>query len=185
MDAEAPRDGRRPPPVSVWPLTVLVAFMRLSIVAVVASLAGAVLMFVIGAVSTYDAVRGYLQDHSGDGKSVEGGTATVEVVAALDEFLFGLLLLVFAAGVAQLFLLGDRVGAASPLPRWMHVTGLTELKIKLLELIVVVLVVQFFRFILGEYDQIDWPILVVPIAIGIFGLVIWVLRPGTDGSEPE
>ncbi len=71
-----------------------------SVIAVVAAAVGAVLMFVIGAVSTIDAIVTYLGGHEDKAFSTDAAlAATVEVVSALDQFLLGLVLLVFAYGV--------------------------------------------------------------------------------------
>jgi uncharacterized membrane protein YqhA len=167
-------------------LVVIGAMMRLSVVAVIGALVGAILMFTIGVASTLDAISGYVQDQEGEQTAGDGLVAMTEVVAALDEFLFGLLLLVFAAGVYQLFLAPDlpRAEVRRQLPLWIHVTNLTQLKIRLVELVVVVLVVQFFRVVLIEFDDLDWSALVVPIAIAVFAGLIWVLD-GVDGRSDD
>jgi uncharacterized membrane protein YqhA len=175
-----------PNDVTTRALVVIGAMMRLSVVAVIGALVGAILMFTIGVASTLDAISGYVQDHDGEQTAGDGLVAMTEVVAALDEFLFGLLLLVFAAGVYQLFSAPDlpRAEVRRHLPLWIHVTNLTQLKIRLVELVVVVLVVQFFRVVLIEFDDLDWSALVVPIAVAIFSGLIWVLD-GVDRRSDD
>lgn len=164
----------------------MAALRLLSVIAVLGALVGAIVMFVIGSVTMVDAIATYFDRDEGDGASARGLAATVEFVGALDEYLFGLLLFVFAVGVAQLFLLdGEERGRMSEhgLPSWLHVRDLLELKIMLVELIVVVLIVQFFRLVLADADQLEWTLLTVPIAIGIFAGVLWVLRAGVGGRD--
>jgi uncharacterized membrane protein YqhA len=172
--------------VATRALVIIGAMMRLSVVAVIGALVGAILMFTIGVASTLDAIIGYVRDEDGEQTAGDGLVAMTEVVAALDEFLFGLLLLVFAAGVYQLFLAPDlsRAEVRRHLPLWIHVTNLTQLKIRLVELVVVVLVVQFFRVVLIEFDDLDWSALVVPIAVAVFAGLIWVLD-GVDGRSDD
>jgi uncharacterized membrane protein YqhA len=149
-------------------------------VAAVGALLGAVLMFVVGSVSTVEAFRTYLDHDRGEGGEDRGLAATVELVGALDEYLFGLLLFVFAAGICQLFLLDGRrpPRALTGVPRWLHIVDLLQLKVMLVELTIVVLIVQFFRVVLAEVEELEWTLLTLPIAVGIFALVLAVLRSG-------
>jgi uncharacterized membrane protein YqhA len=188
-DSVDPADDTEPEPDrgTARVLALMGAIMHLSVVAVVGLLVGAVLMFVVGVASTVDAVGGYLWDHDGEQSAGDGLLAMTEAVAALDEFLFGLLLLVFAAGIYQLFLAPNvtRSQMRRHLPVWIHVANLTELKIRLVELVVVVLVVQFFRLVLIEFDELSWSALVVPIAIAVFAGLIWVLDRVERGSGAD
>jgi uncharacterized membrane protein YqhA len=164
----------RPSPV----LRTVAGLRFLSIIAVIGSLLGAVLMFVVGSITTIEAIRTYLDGDEGD-TSERAVTATVLVVGALDEYLFGLLLFVFAVGIYQLFLASPDDAAQlrrAGLPAWLHVRDLLELKIMLVEVIIVVFIVQFFRLVLDEVEAFEWTLLVVPIAVGIFAVVLWVLR---------
>ncbi len=152
-----------------------------SLVAVVFSAVGAVLMFIVGGVTTIQAVGAYLG--TGDYKAFSSDAAleaTVDVVTALDQFLLGLVLLVFAFGIYSLFISTEtdeervRIGA----PDWLRVTSVSELKIKLLETVSVLLAVLFLKGILqGSADApIEWSALVVPLAVALFALTVWLIR---------
>ncbi len=152
-----------------------------SLVAVVFSAVGAVLMFIAGGVTTIQAVGAYLG--TGDYKAFSSDAAleaTVDVVTALDQFLLGLVLLVFAFGIYSLFISTEtdeervRIGA----PDWLRVTSVSELKIKLLETVSVLLAVLFLKGILqGSADApIEWSALVVPLAVALFALTVWLIR---------
>jgi uncharacterized membrane protein YqhA len=153
----------------------------LSVIAVVFGAVGAVLMFVIGAVSTVDAIVSYLGGHEDKAFSSDAAlAATVDLVSALDQFLLGLVLLVFAFGVYSLWVVADteawqeertRVRA----PDWLNVTSVTDLKVKLLEVIAVLLAVLFLKGVLVN-PEITWPDLVVPIAVALFALTVWLIR---------
>jgi uncharacterized membrane protein YqhA len=166
-------------------LSAVVRLRWLGAIAVVGSMIGGVLMFVVGTITTYEAVRGYI-DHEPNEVQDRGLAATVEVIGALDEYLFGLLLLVFAVGICQLFLLKPGGRAAmrrAGLPAWLDVRDLLELKIMLVELILVVFIVQFLRLVLNEVEEFEWTLLTVPIAVGIFAIVLWVLRSGARATD--
>ncbi len=152
-----------------------------SLVAVVFSAVGAVLMFIAGGVTSIQAVGAYLG--TGDYKAFSSDAAleaTVDVVTALDQFLLGLVLLVFAFGIYSLFISTEtdeervRIGA----PDWLRVTSVSELKIKLLETVSVLLAVLFLKGILqGSADApIEWSALVVPLAVALFALTVWLIR---------
>jgi hypothetical protein len=63
------------------------------------------------------------------------------------------------------------------------VRDLLELKIMLVELILVVFIVQFLRLVLSEVEELEWTLLTVPIAVGIFAIVLWVLRSGVRTAD--
>ncbi len=90
------------------------------------------------------------------------------------------MLLVFAFGIYSLFISTEtdeervRIGA----PDWLRVTSVSELKIKLLETVSVLLAVLFLKGILqGSADApIEWSALVVPLAVALFALTVWLIR---------
>lgn len=152
-----------------------------SIIAVVFGAIGAVLMFVIGAVTTINAIVTYLGGHE-DAAFSSGAAlaATVELISALDEFLLGLVLLVFAFGVYSLWVVADTEAWEAErtqlhVPDWLQITSVTDLKVKLLEVIAVLLAVLFLKGVLinPEMEPTD---LVVPIAVVLFAWTIWLIR---------
>ncbi len=155
-----------------------------TIIPVVGATFGAALMFILGAATTYDAFVIFFTGRA-DATGHVGVDATAALITALDEYLFGLVLLFFAYGVLVLFVVRDtaawkrRAGEAG-IPRWMQITGLGELKAKLLEVIVVLFAVSFLKVALEQQSNLQWSLLVIPIAMVATGVVIWVLRR----SEP-
>ena len=153
-----------------------------SVIAVAFSAIGAVLMFIIGSVTTIKAIGVYFG--TGDAKAFSSDAAlqtTVDVVSALDQFLLGLVLLLFAYGVYRLFVVENaeaweeqrqRIKA----PDWLGVTTVSELKVSLLEVTAVLLAVLFLKGILSDLEAVTWADLVVPIAVGILGVTIWLIR---------
>jgi uncharacterized membrane protein YqhA len=149
-------------------------------VAAVGAACGAVLMFIIGARSTYNAVDIYFSGHA-DAKGHAAIDATRTLVASLDEFLFGLVLLFFAYGVLVLFIIRDQEAwqrrvDETGIPPWMQIRGLGDLKAKLLEVVVVLFAVSFLDVALEEQSRLEWSLLVLPIAMVATGAVVWLLR---------
>ncbi|MFV9672129.1 MAG: YqhA family protein, partial [Acidimicrobiia bacterium] len=126
----------------------------LSVIAVVFGAVGAVLMFVIGAVTTIDAVVTYFGGHEDKAFSSDAAlAATVELVSSLDQFLLGLVLLVFAYGVYSLWVVADTAAweeqrTEMHAPDWINVTSVTDLKVKLIEVVAVLLAVLFLKGVL-------------------------------------
>jgi uncharacterized membrane protein YqhA len=153
----------------------------LSVIAVVFGAVGAVLMFVIGAVTTIDAVVTYFGGHEDKAFSSDAAlAATVEIVSSLDQFLLGLVLLVFAYGVYSLWVVADTAAweeqrSKVHAPDWLNVTSVTDLKVKLIEVVAVLLAVLFLKGVLKNPMTV-WSDLVVPIAVVLLALTVWLIR---------
>jgi uncharacterized membrane protein YqhA len=153
-----------------------------SIIAVLFGAVAAVLMFFIGAVTTVKSIGVYFG--SGELKALSSDAAleaTVDVVSALDQFLLGLVLLVFAYGVYSLWVVADADSwdqrrTEIRAPDWLRVNNVTDLKVKLIEVIAVLLAVLFLKGILSDPEKVTWPDLVVPIAVALFALTVWLIR---------
>ena len=150
----------------------------LSVIAVIFGAIGAVLMFIIGAVTTVDSVVTYFGGHDNAAFSSDAAlAATVEIVSALDQFLLGLVLLVFAFGVYSLWIVTDSAEEASEIrtPDWIKVTSVTDLKVQLIEVVAVLLAVLFLKGVLSNPETV-WTDLVVPIAVVLFAWTVWLIR---------
>jgi uncharacterized membrane protein YqhA len=150
----------------------------LSVIAVIFGAIGAALMFIIGAVTTVDSVVTYFGGHDDSAFSSDAAlAATVEIVSALDQFLLGLVLLVFAFGVHSLWMVTDASKDDSRFraPDWIKVTSVTDLKVQLIEVVAVLLAVLFLKGVLSNPDT-AWSDLVVPIAVALFALTVWLIR---------
>jgi uncharacterized membrane protein YqhA len=153
----------------------------LSVVAVVFGAVGAILMFLIGAVTTIDAFVTYFGGHEDKALSSDAAlAATVEIVSSLDQFLLGMVLLVFAYGVYSLWVVADSAiwdeeRTKFHAPDWLKINSVTDLKVKLLEVVAVLLAVLFLKGVLQNPDT-AWSDLVVPIAVVLFALTVWLIR---------
>jgi uncharacterized membrane protein YqhA len=153
-----------------------------SVIAVLFGAVAAVLMFFIGAVTTVKSIGVYFG--SGENKAFSSDAAleaTVDIVSSLDQFLLGLVLLVFAYGVYSLWVVADADAwdqrrTEIRAPDWLKVNNVTDLKVKLIEVIAVLLAVLFLKGILVEPENTTWPDLVVPIAVALLALTVWLIR---------
>ena len=139
-----------------------------SIVTVLSSLVGALLMFLIGAANTGEAVLRYfgLQvDATSTATNSPRPAANLLLLESLDNGLTGLTFLYFAYGIYALFLTTSETMAEAP--RWLKVENIAALKKTLLEVVAVLLAVMFVR-VLAEKMLTDgprWEMLIMPAGI--------------------
>ena len=158
------------------------------IFAVLGSFLASAAALIYGGLSTVQLVA-----HSfSSGDYSEHGTKVLAVglVGMIDMFLLGTVLYLIAAGLYQLFLDDDL-----PLPAWLQISTLDDLKERLLGVVIVLLAVSFLGDLV-EWDG-SWNILAeelsVGVVIGVLALTMAVLARihppagghGSPGSPPR
>lgn len=173
-----------------------------TLVAVVNSIAGAVLMFWLGTENTFIAFAEQFGLDGVEGEDLpEEEAAMISLMAALDNFLIAVVLLFFAYGVYTLFVRPETSSRALGLPEWLHVQSIGQLKQTLAEVIIVVLFVLFLRSALETFQspsdgmslQAATRFLVLPLAILLLAGALRIvelhpkpLRPGdAKRSDPS
>ena len=159
-----------------------------SALAVVFAALGAVFMFVVGAVTTIKAIGVYLGTDDPEAFSSDAAlAATVDVVTALDQFLLGLFLLIFAYGVYSLFVVANRDQWATAreemeAPDWLNISSVTDLKVMLLEVVAVIVAVLFLKVVLDVASGADlpWNAIILPGAVVLLGATVWLFRQADD-----
>ncbi|KAL2927105.1 hypothetical protein RDABS01_019352 [Bienertia sinuspersici] len=139
---------------------VIFDFRFLALLAIGGSLAGSVLCFLNGCVFVRDAYKVYW---SSCVKGIHTGQMVLRLVEAIDVYLAGTVMLVFAMGLYGLFISNttsdvhpnvDRALHGSSLfgmftlkerPKWMKISSLGELKTKVGHVIVMILIVKMFE----------------------------------------
>jgi uncharacterized membrane protein YqhA len=142
----------------------LFSFRYVAFVAVIGSLAGAMMMFFVGAFKTFQSFKvifGRFDDVQQDISML----ATKYLIGAMDNFLIAVAFLVLAYGIFGLFIekniLQKDFGSLS----WIKINSIKNLKNILAELIIIILFVFFLEVVLQNIDQLDWELLVLPISI--------------------
>ncbi len=156
-------------PQSLTEPPLLLRFMAwsrfISLIAVLAALASALLMIWIGAQNTLKAFLIFV------GKVAEASLAispaeeaTLQLLESLDNFLVGLTFLYFAYGIYALFIGLERYEKT---PQWLRIKDIATLKKSLLEVLVVLLSVIFVKRMLEtvKSGNIEWTVLVIPLSI--------------------
>ena len=144
-----------------------------TLVAVVSSFAGALLMFWLGLANTWRAFA--TQVERGETALPADDLAVIHLIGALDRFLIAIVLMFFGYGIYALFVRPEATPRQLGLPEWLHVDSIGQLKQTLAEVIVIVLFVLFLRVALGTFvagaPGFDWQealaFLALPLAIAL------------------
>jgi len=150
----------------------------ISIIAVLCSLFGTVLMFLIGIYRTYRAFAYFFNFDTVSstlGRERLGALATGAIIKSVDAFLIGLVLLIFAYGIYTLFIreveLEERATA-----HWLEISSITRLKTLLAEVIIIILFVKFLNVVIINIEELTWEILILPASICLLALSIKFLE---------
>jgi uncharacterized membrane protein YqhA len=95
----------------------------------------------------------------------EGAQPISAVMGATDAFLFGVVLIIFAYGIAVGFVFDLSAEMRTRLPRWMRIDDIGEIKRALIEVIIVYLAVDFVTDIAESENHGSWQNLVLPLSI--------------------
>jgi uncharacterized membrane protein YqhA len=111
---------------------------------------------------------------------------TVPVLEAVDAFLFGIVLVIFAYGIAIGFVFTLPEGYGKRLPVWMKVQGVGQLKATLAEVVIVVLIVIFARVVVEANGHFEWSMLVLPASILLIAVALRMIElGGVKGHDTE
>lgn len=162
---------------------IVVSSRYLTVLAVIGSLAGSVLMFFLGLYNIYLAFAGGLHVPLNEEESF-GAQAVIRVIEALDRFLIAIVLLYFAYGVYTLFLHPEKAEEDLALPDWLKVRQIGQLKQVVAEVIIVILLVLFLRLALqaftSENTTLDLmqiaTLLVLPVSVLFLAVALWLVQ---------
>jgi len=158
-----------------------------AVLAVIAPFVGAVLMMLLGTKDTIEAYLIFFGFEEPEGAIDAGEAAMIRLVASVDHFLFGTILIIFAIGLYKLLFRTtagskEKHNSRNP-PSWKEVKNMGGMDEMLLKVIIMLLAVAFLEFMLNAgLGSLDWPVLVVPITIIALAIGLrWMSQEG-DGS---
>jgi len=148
-------------------------FRYLSWIAVIASVFGALLMFLWGVIKT---IRAYLAFAERLATPLNEYSPAVNksialIVQSIDAFMIGIVFIVFSYGIKTLFIRKIDVPEDSTFGR-MRITNIKQLKVLLGEMIIIVLFVKFLEVILLNVQELDFTVLVIPVGIVLLALAL-------------
>ena len=163
-------------------------FRYASLVAIVSSLLGSILMLIIGATKTYYAYATYFLGYlpPGDLKNLKGpDIATVYLIKSIDAFLIALVLFIFAYGVYWIFIAHDtEISRTDPL-KSIRIPSIGHLKNILAEVIIIILFVLFLEIEFTNASNPTWELLILPGSILLLALGLKFLDLRHDKGETD
>ena len=148
----------------------------LVILAVIFSLLGSMVLFIIGSLDMIDVLLktwGYyiLGDHSYDLHAKVVG----ELIGAIDLYLIAVVLLIFSFGIYELFVSQIDEAKESESSQILEIHSLDELKDKIAKVIIMVLVVKYFQMVLdmsfnGALEMLYLAISILGLSLALFFL---------------
>jgi uncharacterized membrane protein YqhA len=162
-------------------LTFFLSLRAIMLIGSVGALVGSLLMFLQGGFFLHEAWHTIMTEGDAVQKQV-----TVPVLEAVDSFLFGIVLVIFAYGIAIGFVFTLPEGYGGRLPPWMKVGGVGQLKATLAEVVIVVLIVIFARVVVEAQGKFEWSMLVLPASILMISAALRMLElGGKEGKEQD
>lgn len=160
-------------------------FRFIILVAVFSLMISSLAAFYLGVHSNIEAfneITHYLKQ----GGELKSNVVIVYLIASIDEFLLGIIMIIIALGIYELFIskidfMDDK--DSLPFPKWLTFQSLDELKGVLTKVIIIILMVYFFKkVVMMEFDT---PLSILYLAIGIILIAIanYISHKPTFGSK--
>jgi uncharacterized membrane protein YqhA len=140
-------------------------------VAVIAALAASVALIIYEAAVVAEVIFDVVRQGGFLPKS--GRALAVGLIEAMDVFLIAIVALVIGLGLHRLF-----VDETLPLPRWLKIDDLEDLKGYLVSIVIAVLAVLFLRQAVERAGDLDLLSLAAALAVMIVALVLFLFMRG-------
>jgi uncharacterized protein (TIGR00645 family) len=151
--------------------TILFNCRFLVMLAVIGILVAAVVMFAKGCIEIVQGVRAFWSTLLGlRPTAADDNSVILSFIPALDNYLFATILLIIAMGLYELFISKIDPGSrtASSRPDWLAIKELDDLKAHIGEVVIMILIVNFFKLSFGI--QYDTPMDLLLLGAGIVAL---------------
>lgn len=147
-------------------------FRYISWTAIIGSLLGSLLLFIVGALKIINAFRVVIFNYIPENKAHlhPADIATTYLIKSLDTFLIALVLFIFAHGVYTLFISNKIYDDGNGVLKWIRTPNIGHLKNVLAEVIVIILFVKFLEVVFVNIDNLKWEILILPASIVLLAL---------------
>lgn len=139
----------------------------MSLLAVLFGLLSSVTIFIVGSLDILRTIKKFTF-----GREMEAAYLVASIIGAVDMFLIGVVLLIFSFGVYELFIAPLHVGRLDKDVHILGISSLDELKSKIIQVVVMVLVVTFFKQVLAT--DFETPLEMLYFALSIFAISLGV-----------
>lgn len=140
------------------------------LLAVVFGLIGAISLFILGSIEVVTAINQHFFSANHPG---EHGTILIGIIGAVDLYLIAIVVLLFSFGIYELFISKIDIGRYDQEIKILEITSLDQLKNKILKVIIMVLIVSFFKRILSMHfdtalEMLYFALSILAISSGVF-----------------
>lgn len=155
------------------------------IIVVFALLFSSLVAFYLGISSTLEAFGEAFHAYT-TGESPHANEILVFLISSIDEFLLGIVLIIIALGIYELFIskLDVVEGGGLPYPAWLTFKSLDELKAVLTKVILIILMVYFFKSVVLLKFTTPLSILYLAVGIGLIALAGYLSHKAPQESHP-
>lgn len=157
----------------------------LVMLAVVPSIVGALMLFLIGTADIVGVVIDTLMYYSGAGVEDIHDVVVPNIIIAIDIYLIAIVLLIFGSGVYRLFVSPiDQAEARSP-SHPFNVASFDELKDKIARVVILAVIIEFFRAVVAL--RFETPLDAIYLALSILALAggLYLMNRSQNKYERE
>lgn len=164
-----PAHLRKPGPVEKLFERVLLKSRFLVLLAVIPSILGAFVLFVIASMDIFGVMEETWHYYVTGSNPVDiHNTVVPDIVGAVDIYLIALVLLIFGLGTYKLFISKLEPSDDGELINVLNIKSIDELKDKIARVVILALIIEFFRAVVGM--QFDTPLNAIYLAASVLAL---------------
>ena len=145
-----------------------------TIIAVIGTFCGSLMMFLVGARKTWEVVQLALYDRIPHQRynTVESTDVAIKLlIDAIDSFLFAIVLLIFSLAIYGLFI--EKIDEQI---EWLQIRTVGHLKQVMAEVIIIILFVHFLEKVILNVGDFNWTMLILPISILLLSASLKLLK---------
>ena len=157
----------------------------LTILAVIGSLVSAIVLFIRGSIVVVNGVMDFATGLSENESEYEN--LLVAFVSSVDIYLFAMVLIIFGMGIYELFInkIDPVERKADSRPSWLRVSSIDDLKSSLGKVILMVLIVSFFKHSLDIRFASALDLLLLAVGVVLVALALFIAHKHPNKHEKE
>lgn len=141
----------------------------LVLLAVIPSIFGAFVLFIIASLDIFEVLNGTWHYYVTGNRTVDiHETVVADIVGAVDIYLIAIVLLIFSLGTYKLFISRIEPSEDSELTNILDITSLDELKDKVARVVILAVIIEFFRAVVDI--PFDTPLNAIYLALSVLAL---------------
>lgn len=156
----------------------------LSILAVVGSIISALALFIKGTLVVVNGLMGFL---STIGNTEDYEELLANFVSSVDIYLFAMVLIIFGMGIYELFInkIDPVERRVDKRPTWLQISSIDDLKSSLGKVILMAMIVSFFKFTLRIQPTDGKDLLFLAVGVLLIALALYIAHAGKHSEIHE